>query len=98
MRSANRDDTFASISHLVVGVGGDVGFADADIDFATLAPNHLHPRGFMVASAGDVKITTMDGKVDTYFNGELVVGLLYPFSIRRVWLTGTNITKCRIHW
>lgn len=97
-KSINRDDTFASISHLIVGSGGDVGFADVDIDFQTLNPNHLPPRGFMIASTGDVKITTLDGKVDTYSSGELVVGLLYPFSIRRIWLTGTTITKARIYW
>ena len=99
-KSINRDDTFASISHLIVAnSGGDVALADSDINFDSLSPNHLPPRGFMIAVAGDVRVTTFDGKIDTYLSGELVVGLLYPFSIRRVWSTGTNVSmKCRIYW
>jgi hypothetical protein len=99
-RSINRDDTFASIGHLIVAnSGGDVALSDTDIDFETLAPRHLPPRGFMIAVAGDVHIRTFDGKDDTYLSGELVVGLLYPFSVKRVWSTGTNASmKCRIYW
>lgn len=103
MRSIDRSDSFSSIGHLVGGpaviAGIDFAFSDAaDIAFETLASNPLPPRGIMIASTGAIKVTTMDGKVDTYADGELAVGQLYPFSWRRVWATGTTVTKVRIYW
>jgi hypothetical protein len=97
-RSINREDTFAAIGWLKVGTGGDVAFADADIDFEALAPRHLPPRAFAVYTAGALKVTSMDGTVDTFADGELSLGVLYPMSIRRAWTTGTTATKMKIFW
>lgn len=102
-RSHDRHDTFCAIAWIsgAAAAGGDVDFAysnTVDIDFNALAPNHLPPRGFMVCSIGDVKVTSWDGKTDTFASGELVVGALYPFSIRRIFATGTTVTKVRIFW
>lgn len=95
-RSHERQDNYSSISHIVIGTGGDVALSDSDIVFPV---NALPPRGFMIAVEGDVKIRTVDGKDDTYLSGELLVGVLYPFGVIRVYETGSNAAmKARVYW
>lgn len=100
--SHNRSDTYAALSHitLAAAVAGfiDVAFSDTvDIDYFSFSPD-LPPRAFAVFSAGDLKITTMKGKTDVYLDGELNRGQFYPEAIRRVFATGTTITKMRIYF
>lgn len=47
------------------------------------------PRTLYVSVAGSVKVTMMDGSVDTYPN--LIAGR-HPIRATRVWATGTTAT------
>lgn len=48
------------------------------------------PRAFLVASDGNVKVTTKRGTVIT-FTG-LKQGMLIPLRVTRIWSTGTTVS------
>lgn len=99
----NRQNTYSALGHLTLGpaVTGfiDLAFSDSvDINYIALGLGDLEPRAFAVFSTGDLKITTVSGKTDTYSDGELSRGQMYPEAIRRVFATGTTVTKMRIYF
>lgn len=68
-------------------------FADPPVGIVAVTPsdtvNLPNPiRGFMVAAAGNVKVTMLDGTVGTYPG--CAVGAQYAGMIMRVWSTGTT--------
>lgn len=46
-------------------------------------------RAINVATAGEVRITTVGGTTETVY---IAAGIAFPVRARRVWLTGTNAT------
>ncbi len=52
-------------------------------DSADIAPC----RALLVSAAGDVKVTYVNGTVDTVY---LTDGVWHPMYVRRVWSTGTT--------
>jgi hypothetical protein len=57
---------------------------ETDLTEATIALN--------VATAGLVRVTTVDGSVGDVF---VVGGTVFPLRVRRVWATGTTATGIR---
>ncbi len=47
-------------------------------------------RGISFATAGALKITTLDGTTTTIPSGALAAGIIHPITIKRVWSTGTT--------
>lgn len=48
-------------------------------------------RGFIVATAGDVKITPVDDGVPVVLP-DMVAGCVHPVGAKRIWSTGTEPT------
>lgn len=55
-----------------------------DLEFVTIALN--------VATAGSVRVTTLDGDVTDVF---LAAGIAFPIRVTRVWANGTSATGIR---
>ena len=93
----NRDDLFTAVGGMsVTKADADISFPSVDKTLAVSAPRF--PRGFAVGDAGTIKITTSDGSVLTYIDGELAKGVTHPISVVRVWSTGTSATIFKIYW
>ena len=56
-------------------------------------------RGLLITTAAAIKLELVDdpaGTATTYAAGELVVGVLHPLRVRRIWSTGTALTTAQI--
>lgn len=94
----NRSDTFSATG------GASITKADSDISYTAetslggVSPPSKFPRGFMQSDAGSVKLTLHDGSVLTFASGELALGVIHPFSVVRVWSTGSSATVFKVFW
>jgi hypothetical protein len=74
--------------------------ADADFDLVALgavkAP--VVVRGLSFGGTGTLKVTTIGGGVLTYNDGDLLAGMIHPISVKRVWLTGTSVSRVKVYW
>lgn len=62
-------------------------------DSTTLGSNC---RGFTLGTAGDVKVTTLDG--DAVVFTALAAGFIHPIACKRIWSTGTTATGIVAVW
>jgi hypothetical protein len=55
-------------------------------------------RGVSVATAGDMKVTTVGGETVVIPSGALAAGIVHPIRVTRVWATGTAAVGIVAYW
>ena len=93
----DRRDTYTAVGGMsVTKADANITMPAFDKAFINSAPRT--PRGFQIGDSGTVKITTQDGSVLTFADGELAKSVIHPISVIKVWSTGTSASVFKIWW
>lgn len=80
--------------------GYEITPADADFDLVALgavkAPVVI--RGLSFGGTGTLRVTMVGGGVLNFNDGDLLAGMIHPMSVKRIWLTGTTVSRIKVYW
>lgn len=86
-------------SHAAID-GIEITPADADFDLVGLgavkAP--VVVRGFSFGGTGTLRVTTLGGQVLNYAAGDLLPGMVHPLGVKRIWSSGTSVSRVKVYW